>query len=179
MAFGDLTVTGWVGDSWSPWCGYNGSPNHDLGATEPRSPVSVDPWTLTMWWYLAHNVLHPCLSPALLAIFSSIPHHFLHLCSTFSPSLLIIFSTFAHHFLHPCSQFYPPLLTIFSTLLSIFSTRAHHFIHHCSTFSPTLLTIFSNLAQHFLQPCSPFFPPSTIAQHFLQPCSPFSLPMLI
>ena len=32
-----------MGDSWSPRCAYTGSPNHDLGATGPRSPVSVDP----------------------------------------------------------------------------------------------------------------------------------------
>ena len=33
-----------MGDSWSPRCAYTGSPNHDLGATDPWSPVSVDPW---------------------------------------------------------------------------------------------------------------------------------------
>ena len=43
MAFGDLTVTGSMGDSWSPGCAYTGSPNLDLGANDPRSPVSVDP----------------------------------------------------------------------------------------------------------------------------------------
>ena len=31
------------GDSWSPRCAYTWSPNHDLGAMDPRSPVSVDP----------------------------------------------------------------------------------------------------------------------------------------
>ena len=33
-----------MGDSWSPGCAYTGSPNLDLGANDPRSPVSVDPW---------------------------------------------------------------------------------------------------------------------------------------
>ena len=33
-----------MGDSWSPRCAYTGSPNHDLGAMDPWSPVSVDPW---------------------------------------------------------------------------------------------------------------------------------------
>ena len=32
-----------MGASWSPRCAYTGSPNHDLGARDPRSPVSVDP----------------------------------------------------------------------------------------------------------------------------------------
>ena len=46
MAFGDLTVTGCMGDSWSPGCAYTGSPNLDLGANDPWSPVSVDPCML-------------------------------------------------------------------------------------------------------------------------------------
>ena len=36
-----------MGDSWSPGCAYTGSPNLDLGANDPLSPVSVDPWALT------------------------------------------------------------------------------------------------------------------------------------
>ena len=46
----DLTVTGWMGDSWSHRCGYTGSPKNDLGATDPRSPVSVDPWDIWGYW---------------------------------------------------------------------------------------------------------------------------------
>ena len=37
-----------MGDSWSPGCAYTGSPNHDLGARDPRSPVSVDPWGILL-----------------------------------------------------------------------------------------------------------------------------------
>ena len=58
MAFGDPTVTGWMGDSWSPGCAYTGSPNLDLGANDPRSPVSVDPCLLLA----VESGYHQCIS---------------------------------------------------------------------------------------------------------------------
>ena len=32
-----------MGDTGSPRCGYTGSPNHNLGATDPRALVSIEP----------------------------------------------------------------------------------------------------------------------------------------
>ena len=37
-----------MGASWSHRCAYTGSPNHDLGARDPRSPVSVDPCAIVL-----------------------------------------------------------------------------------------------------------------------------------
>ena len=33
-----------MGDTGSGRCGYTGSPNHNLGATDPQAPVNVEPW---------------------------------------------------------------------------------------------------------------------------------------